>query len=73
MPIKGYREYRSREFCRDVMCPVQEKLNSLEVDSEKYERVREECIRACRFTTHQFHKWLMERGFLIVKLDKGGG
>ena len=73
MPMEGYREYRKREFCRDVACPVQEKLDSLEEGSEEYERVREECVRACRFSTHRFHKWLTERGFLIVKPDKGGG
>jgi hypothetical protein len=70
--LDGYREYRKREFCMDVACPVQEKLNSMDEGSEEYERVRQECIRACRFTAHQFHKWLIERGFLIVKPEGGG-
>ena len=72
MPPEGYREYRKREFCKDVMCPVQDKLDNLEQSSEEYERVREECKRACRHTTHEFHKWLIERGFLILKNEAGG-
>jgi hypothetical protein len=73
MPIQGYREYRKREFCSDVMCPAQEKLNSLKEGSDEYERVREECKRACRHSTHTFHKWLIEHGFLIVKKEGHGG
>jgi hypothetical protein len=72
MPPEGYREYRKREFCNDIACPVQDKLNSLEQGSEEYEKVREECRKACRYTTHQFHKWLIKRGFLILKNEAGG-
>ena len=73
MSIEGYADYRRREFCKDIMCPVQEKLNSQEEGSEVYERVREECKRACRFSAHAFHKWLIERGYLIVKPQKEAG
>jgi hypothetical protein len=30
MPIDGYVEYKRREFCKDVRCPVQ-----LDLDSQK--------------------------------------
>ena len=79
MAIEGHRDYRRREFCRDVACPVQTKLEKLQEGSEMYERVREECKRACKHTAREFHYWLMKRGFLIVKPDtplgtsQGGG
>ncbi len=69
---EGYRDYRRREFCKDVMCPVQSRLDKEEPGSESYEKVREECKRACRYTTHQFHKWLINNGFLVVKPEIGG-
>ena len=38
MTIKGHVEYKSREFCKDVKCPVQLILNSQKQGSEEYER-----------------------------------
>ena len=70
MAIDGYREYRKREFCRDVTCPVQVQMNSTEPGSEDYEKIHKECKDSCRFTTRQFHYWLIEKGFLIIKSDK---
>ncbi len=67
MAIPGYVDYRSREFCNDVECPVQLELNSLEKGSEGYEKVREACKSDCRHTARQFHYWLMDRGYLVVK------
>jgi len=67
MPIDGYEEYRKREFCRDVKCPVQNELNMLEEGSEEYERIRKACSESCRFTTWDFHHWLMDKGYLIVR------
>ncbi len=72
MSIEGYREYQKREFCKDVACPVQKRLNSMEEGSEEYESVREECMKACKHTTREFHYWLIEKGFIILKPDKGG-
>ena len=71
MTLEGYSDYQRREFCRDIPCPVQVKLNSLEEGSEAYEKVREECKNACRFSAHAFHKWLIEKGYLIVRPVKG--
>jgi hypothetical protein len=69
MPLAGYRDYRTREFCNDIRCPVQMELNRRPQGSMEYENVREECRKACRRTTHEFHKWLIEKGFLIVKKE----
>ncbi len=67
MSIKGYVEYKRREFCRDVKCPVQLQLDTEEQGSEDYERIRQICKTNCRYTTYQFHHWLTEKGYLIVR------
>lgn len=67
MGFPGYVEYKSREFCNDVNCPVQLKLNSLEKASAEYEKIRETCRTGCEFTTWQFHHWLMDEGYSIIK------
>jgi hypothetical protein len=63
----GYIEYKRREFCKDVKCPVQTDLNNLAEASAQYERTRQKCGNACLYTTWQFHHWLIEKGYLIVK------
>lgn len=68
--IEGYKEYKRREFCRDVECPVQGELNSVEEDSEEYEKIRQKCKENCQFSARQFHYWLMDKGYLIVKPEK---
>jgi hypothetical protein len=75
MPIDGFVDYRKREFCRDVRCPVQNVLNKLKEGSEEYERIRKTCKESCRFTTWQFHQWLIDKGYLIIrpKEAKEGG
>ena len=65
--IKGYTDYKRREFCKDVSCPVQLELDAQEQGSEAYERIREICKIGCKYTTYQFHHWLIEKGYLIVK------
>jgi hypothetical protein len=70
MPIEGYVDYRRREFCKDVKCPIQLLLDKEEEGSPEYERVRQMCKSNCVFTTYRFHHWLMEKGFLIVKPKK---
>jgi len=67
MPIPGFVEYKRREFCRDIKCPIQVKLDSLKEGSEEYEKVRQICRTNCKYTAWQFHHWLIEKGFLIVK------
>ena len=70
MSIEGYVEYKRREFCKDVKCPVQLELDAQDEGSEEYERIRQTCKTNCRYTTYQFHHWLIERGYLIVRPEK---
>ncbi len=67
MSIKGYEDYKRREFCNDVQCFIQLELNSQEQESEKYEKTRNLCKSNCKYTTYQFHHWLMNKGYLIVR------
>jgi hypothetical protein len=67
MSLEGFTEYKRREFCNDVKCPVQMELNRQTEKSEKYERTRRTCSTACKYTTWQFHHWLIEKGYLILK------
>ena len=67
MPINGYVEYKRREFCKDVKCPLQLQLEAQEEGCSEYERIRQTCRTSCRYTAHQFHRWLIENGFSIVK------
>jgi len=67
MSIEGYVEYKRREFCNAVKCPVQMKLNELKEGSAKYEEVRRTCRTECRYTAWQFHHWLIEKGYLILR------
>jgi len=64
---EGYVEYKRREYCRDIKCPVQLELNIQKEGSSEYEQTRQKCNIACLFTTWQFHHWLMEKGYLIIK------
>lgn len=67
MTLEGFIEYKRREFCNDVKCPVQLELNRLADKPEEQERIRYTCINACKYTTWQFHHWLIEKGYLILK------
>ena len=66
MSREGFTEYKRREFCNDVKCPVQMKLNQQKEKSEEYERTRKTCSIACVYTTWQFHHWLIERGYILI-------
>ena len=66
MSLDGFTEYKRREFCNDLKCPVQMKLNQQEEQSEAYEQIRKTCSTACVFTTWQFHHWLIEKGYMII-------
>lgn len=67
MPIEGYVEYQRREYCKDVRCPVQLELEAQTPGSEEYERIRKVCQTNCRHTTYEFHHWLMQKGYLIIR------
>ena len=67
MPLDGHVDYKRREFCNDVRCPLQMLLNKQDEGSEGYEEIRAICKENCIHTTYDFHHWLIEKGFLIVK------
>ncbi len=67
MTIEGFVEYQRREYCKDVRCPVQLELNAQTPASAEYERVRSVCQTNCAHTTFEFHHWLIDHGYLIVK------
>jgi hypothetical protein len=67
---EGYVEYKRREFCKDVKCPVQVDLIKQIEGSPEYEKIRQKCGTACLYSTWQFHHWLIEKGYLIVRLSK---
>jgi hypothetical protein len=66
MTIEGFAEYKRREFCKEVKCPVQVELNRLVETSPAYERTRQKCSSGCLYTTWQFHHWLIEKGYVIL-------
>jgi len=68
--IEGYVDYQRREYCKDVACPVQLELDAASPDSPDYERIRTICKTACRHTTYEFHHWLIDKGYLIVRPDR---
>ena len=69
--LKGeFIDYKRREFCKDIKCPNQIKLNEMKRKTGDYEKVRKACKTKCLFTTWQFHHWLIEKGYLIVRPTK---
>ncbi len=70
IPVEGYVEYKRREFCKDVKCPVQTELDTLEEGSAAYEEKRLVCKEQCRFTTYRFHHWLIDKGYIIIRPEK---
>jgi len=70
MPIEGHTEYQRREYCKDIQCPVQILLDKQEPDSAGYEEVRGICKTNCIHTTYEFHHWLIEKGYLLVRPDE---
>ncbi len=67
MPIEGYSEYKRREYCKDVKCPLQIQLDQEKEGNVGYEKIRQECKTNCRHTTYNFHHWLINKGYLIVR------
>lgn len=70
MVIAGYVDYERREFCKDIKCSVQLELDGEEPGSEGYEEVRSICTGGCKYTTYQFHHWLIDNGYLLVRPEK---
>ncbi len=70
MSIPGYVGYQTREYCKDIQCPVQLELNAQPPGSEEYERIRQRCRTNCLHTTWEFHHWLIEKGYLIIRPER---
>jgi hypothetical protein len=70
VPIEGFVEYKRREYCNDVQCPVQMLMNRKPQDSAEYEELREICQKNCLHTTYEFHHWLIEKSYLLVRPEK---
>jgi hypothetical protein len=68
--IDGYIDYQRREYCKEVKCPIQLLLNKEVEKSPEYEEIRAICASRCLHSTHEFHKWLIEKGYLIVRPEK---
>jgi len=68
--MEGYIDYKRREFCKDVQCPVQLDLEAQSQGSPRYEEIRNICKNQCRYTTYNFHHWLIDKGYLIVRPEK---
>lgn len=66
MTGEGFAEYKRREFCKDVKCPVQMELSRLSEASPAYEQTRKKCSSGCLYTTWQFHHWLIEKGYMLL-------
>lgn len=67
MSIKGYIDYQRREYCKDIRCPIQLKLEEQQPNTDAYEEVRKTCQSGCIHTTYEFHHWLIDKGYLIVR------
>ncbi len=65
--MDGYIDYQRREYCRDVSCPIQLLLNKKAEKSPEYEEIRAICASNCLYSTHEFHHWLTEKGYLIIR------
>jgi hypothetical protein len=38
--------------------------------SPKYEEIRAICASNCLHTTHEFHHWLIQKGYLVVRPEE---
>ena len=67
MTIQGHTDYQRREYCKAIKCEVQLALEAAPEGSDDYQAVRAKCINACIHTTYEFHHWLIEKGYLLVR------
>jgi hypothetical protein len=67
MPLPGYVDYQRREYCKAIRCPVQLELESVPQGSAEYQKIRDRCVTSCVHTTYEFHHWLIERGYFVVR------
>ncbi|HCN19888.1 MAG: hypothetical protein A2060_03325 [Planctomycetes bacterium GWA2_50_13] len=70
MSLTGYVDYKRREYCKDIKCPLQLQLDARQEGSKEYQNIRNKCQTACIHTTYEFHHWLINKGYLIVRPEK---
>lgn len=70
MSIEGYVDYQRREYCKDINCPIQLDLTAQDEGTDEYEKIRNICKSGCIHTTYEFHQWLINKGYLVVKPTK---
>jgi len=68
--IKGYIEYKKREFCKDNKCLIQNLMDKQVQESSEYEELRNICKKSCIHTTYEFHHWLINKGYLLIRHEK---
>ncbi len=69
MSISGYIDYQRREFCKDIKCSIQLDLDAQQEGSQEYEKIRRICKESCKYTTYQFHHWLIQKRYLIIRSE----
>jgi len=69
MPIPGYVDYQRREYCKVIECPIQRQLEKAAAGSADYEEIRAICQTRCIHSTYEFHHWLIERGYEVVRKE----
>ncbi len=67
MGLEGYVDYQRREYCQDLPCPIQALLNAEKEGSPRYEQIRNLCKTDCIHSTYEFHHWLIQKGYLLVR------
>jgi len=45
-------------------------MNNKPQDSKDYDDLREICQVKCLHTTYEFHHWLIEKGYLLLRPEK---
>jgi hypothetical protein len=65
---KTGKEYPSREFCKDVKCPVQHILDEMLHHGKDIKVVKSSlCFHNCIKSAWDFHDWLQKHGYIIIK------
>lgn len=67
---QGFIEYKRREYCKDVKCPIQLLLNQEKEGTPKFEEIRGICKTNCLHTTYEFHHWLDDHGYKIIRPEQ---
>jgi hypothetical protein len=73
MGTPAYVPYKRREYCKDIRCPIQHQLDKHQPGTDEYEQVRGICKAECIHTTYEFHHWLMDHGYEIVRPESAAG